>query len=234
MPLRFDVRFASLLTYTPRDQSNDGLLARRLVQELKRDTVRKSGLTTARFVAARLREELTDRAIELALYFDGSWTAVPVPRSSLHQADALWPAQRISAALAEQRLVRQSQAILHRAIAVRKSATASGGDRPSAAAHYASLRLALDSKRAQQLESPIPSVLRSTLGERPRLLLVDDVITRGATMLAAASVLLDAIPDAEVVGFAVVRTKSDDPSLPLLTPTTGCVVLSETQTLRRP
>ena len=42
--------------------------------------------------------------------------------------------------------------------------------------------------------------------DRDVLCLVDDVITKGATMLAAASRLAEIYPRATIVGFALVRT----------------------------
>jgi adenine/guanine phosphoribosyltransferase-like PRPP-binding protein len=44
------------------------------------------------------------------------------------------------------------------------------------------------------------------LPPRARVLLVDDFVTKGRTLLAAASVLADAFPGVEVWGFGVVRT----------------------------
>jgi adenine/guanine phosphoribosyltransferase-like PRPP-binding protein len=40
-----------------------------------------------------------------------------------------------------------------------------------------------------------------------RIVLVDDFITKGTTLYAAASVLADAVPGSEVRCFALVRTK---------------------------
>jgi len=45
-----------------------------------------------------------------------------------------------------------------------------------------------------------------TVDSPARLLLVDDFVTKGATLLAAASLLKEAFPGAEVQGFALVRT----------------------------
>jgi predicted amidophosphoribosyltransferase len=44
--------------------------------------------------------------------------------------------------------------------------------------------------------------------ERPdRITIVDDVVTKGATLLAGASLLREAFPDTEVRVFALVRTR---------------------------
>jgi adenine/guanine phosphoribosyltransferase-like PRPP-binding protein len=39
-----------------------------------------------------------------------------------------------------------------------------------------------------------------------RITVVDDVVTKGATLLAAASRLAEAFPNAEVLAFAILRT----------------------------
>jgi adenine/guanine phosphoribosyltransferase-like PRPP-binding protein len=44
------------------------------------------------------------------------------------------------------------------------------------------------------------------LGAPERITIVDDVVTKGATLLAAASLLADVFPDAEILAFALVRT----------------------------
>lgn len=234
MPLRSEVEFGSLLAYTPRDQTPDGLRARKFVFDLKRDAARSGDGTTAMFVARRLREELDSEATALASMFDGSRIAVPVPRSSPTRDGALWPAERIATALRDASLVRSTLRILRRAEAVAKSATAESKDRPSAATHFSSMKLTLDANSEARTERPLAELVRTELGPRPNLLLVDDVITRGATMLAAASVLLDEIPDAVVVAFAVVRTNSDLPEASLLSPRRGWVRLRGDATFRRP
>lgn len=234
MPLRSEVEFGSLLAYTPHDQTPHGRRARKFVLDLKRDAARSGDGTSAKLVARRLQEELDKEAIELASMFDGSWMAVPVPRSSPTKDGALWPAERIAAAFVGVGLVRSTQRLLRRAVAVAKSATAESKDRPSAAQHYSSMRVALDANGAVRSERPLGELVRAELGPRPKLLLVDDVITRGATVLAASSVLLDEIPDAVVVAFAVVRTNSDSPEASLLSPRKGWVRLRGEATFRRP
>jgi hypothetical protein len=43
-------------------------------------------------------------------------------------------------------------------------------------------------------------------GDPARMTLVDDVVTRGRTLLAAATRLHDAFPHAQIQGFALLRT----------------------------
>jgi predicted amidophosphoribosyltransferase len=73
---------------------------------------------------------------------------------------------------------------------VRKSATAQAGCRPTVEEHYRSFGIA---------GTPLPS---------DRILLVDDVVTKGRTLLAAAARLQDAFPLARIEAFALLRTMS--------------------------
>jgi predicted amidophosphoribosyltransferase len=72
---------------------------------------------------------------------------------------------------------------------VRKSATAAKGRRPTVARHFDSFRLE-------------PSALRLS-----NVVLIDDVITRGRTLLAAAARVSEAFPGAQIRAFALLRTQ---------------------------
>ena len=54
-------------------------------------------------------------------------------------------------------------------------------------------------------ERELPAVRRITI--------VDDVITKGSTLLGAASRLAEAYPEARLAAFALVRTKSRQPEV---------------------
>ena len=77
---------------------------------------------------------------------------------------------------------------LERVNAVQKSAFARQGERPTPAVHLESMKV-----RAEFLLEP-------------RIVIVDDVVTMGATLLAAASLMRAAYPEAPVAAFAVVKT----------------------------
>ncbi len=77
---------------------------------------------------------------------------------------------------------------VERRFAVRKSATARNAERPTVLQHYDSLSVAGSPARTNGL------------------VLVDDVITKGRTVLAAAMRLHEAFPNADVRAFALVRT----------------------------
>ncbi len=57
-----------------------------------------------------------------------------------------------------------------------------------------------------------------------RITLVDDVITQGATALAAASRIADAFPDSEIGVFALIRTRGlVDDIVSIVDPVSGWV-----------
>ena len=121
---------------------------------------------------------------------------VPVPGSAPAQGTD-WVGERLAWCLREVGLAAEVWPVLRRRHAVRKSAFASAGERPSVLEHYASL-----------------AVERAASGEVGlKLTLVDDVITRGRTLLAAAGRLREAFPAAEVRAFALLRTLNRDETL---------------------
>jgi predicted amidophosphoribosyltransferase len=112
---------------------------------------------------------------------------VPVPGSN-SLATRVWAAERLALALHGVRLGDSVWPGLQRRFAVRKSATALNVDRPTLQQHCDSFCV-LDLSHAPR-----------------RIVLVDDVITKGRTILAAAAKLQEALPNADIRAFALVRT----------------------------
>ncbi len=66
--------------------------------------------------------------------------------------------------------------------------------------------------------------------------IVDDIVTRGATILGCANRLLEAFPEANVAAFAAIRTMSDpDTFVRIIDPRVGRISYREAidDTLRR-
>jgi len=122
---------------------------------------------------------------------------VPCPRSApLVRPDALWPGRAIAAALVGAGVGSEVQLLLRRTKAVPKSAFQGVGGRPNAETHF-------DTIKAE----------RGLLTSPARIVVVDDFVTKGNTLLAVVSRAKEAFPDSEVTAFALVRTLGLQPDV---------------------
>ena len=137
--------------------------------------------------ARRVRQEVGSSPL-LTDFFEPTDLLVPVPGSSPYSEADPWTSQRLAIALINEGLGSTAWKGLQRTRAVRKSATAAPGTRPTVNLHYDSFYV------EQPPEAP------------EGIVLIDDVITKGRTLLAAASRLHDAFPAARIRGFALLRT----------------------------
>ncbi|HMD74428.1 MAG TPA: phosphoribosyltransferase [Steroidobacteraceae bacterium] len=137
--------------------------------------------------AARVRHEVFDHGLFCG-YFDARTLLIPVPGSRPRSPGTASAAERLAAALLEAGLGGLVWTGLKRVSPVRKSATAPGFTRPTAAKHYASFTVEAFERSPQ------------------RILLVDDVVTKGRTLIAAATRIYEAFPQAEIRAFALLRT----------------------------
>jgi hypothetical protein len=137
--------------------------------------------------ALRVRREASECEL-FGDFFSGGAILIPVPTSVPPPAGSTCVAERLATAFVRQGLGSMAWPGLKRVRAVRKSATAPAGARPTVADHYHSF--AVDTL-------PVPPA---------RILLVDDVVTRGRTLLAAAARVHEAFPTAQIRAFALLRT----------------------------
>jgi predicted amidophosphoribosyltransferase len=142
-------------------------------------------------VYARLVREQTIQHRMLSSLFAADSILVPVPGSA-PSTRGMWAALRLASALHGVGLGGSVWTGIERRFPVRKSATALNTARPIVQQHYESFAVA---------------ALESAPGKLPtRLIIVDDVITKGRTLLAAAIRLHEAFPNADIRAFALVRT----------------------------
>jgi hypothetical protein len=181
------ITFGSFLVYAPRGTSEVSNSAKQFVRALKEERfIGTPPQSPSKFAAHRFAERHPDRLIEEV--FGSVPLLVPVPRSSLPVDGGIWPAYNIASALVANGIGAAVLPCLQRVKAVPKSAFAASGSRPKPLDHY-------DSIAATKM-----------VADREELCLVDDVITKGATLLAAATRLRETYPRANIVAFALVRT----------------------------
>ena len=176
------VAYASCYVYSP--TGTDEICERsRLLRALLKEG-------DARFMsryAVRVHQQ-AEQSAKLAGFFRATDVLVPVPRSTPRPSGGVWVAANLAHALVHEGLGTEAWPGLRRISAVRKSATAEAGRRPTVARHYESFLM-------EQPSAPPQS-----------LVLIDDVITKGRTLLAAAARAREAFPDAQIRAFALLRT----------------------------
>lgn len=204
------LEFASCYAYSPRDPSEIGQRSRTLCYRLK----------AAEPEAIRLAADRVRRYVDEGRFgpsFGPDVTVVPVPGRAPLAPGAVSRTALICEALVRVGVAREVLPLLERLEPVQKSAYAQPGQRPDVEAHYGSMRAG------------------GTLTVPDRLLLVDDVITRGATLLAAATRLAERFPNVPVRAFALVRTESYGELTAIRDPREGVIeLLDDGGTVRRP
>ena len=177
------IAYASCYVYSP---AGAGAVCER--SRLLRALLKAGDATFMLKYALRVRQQAKDSPL-LAGFFDATDVLVPVPGSAPYIAGGLWAAEHLAVALVNEGLGATAWTGLRRIRAVRKSATAAPGERPTVNLHYESF----------VIERPtIPP---------ERIVLIDDVVTKGRTLLAAASRVHEAFPCAQIRAFALVRTQ---------------------------
>lgn len=209
------LEFGSFLSYAPRGTTKEALLSKNWMRALKGDEPLKSSILTSDFLAEEISKRIS--RLPFASYFDSQPVLVPTPNSSLTRPGTLWVPQRLAHALLRKGLGRAVEECLVRTKPLRKAATSLAPDRPTAIQHYESMGV------------------QKVIPEPTEILLVDDVVTRGATLLGAANRLADAFPGARIRGFAMMRTISQAAEfVNVVDPKVGAITLNGGRTTRRP
>jgi predicted amidophosphoribosyltransferase len=211
------LEFGALLTYTPRGNTPKAQHSKDVMLALKRDQfVNTPPILMSEWVAKAVQQKMAE--LPFASFFRQNTILVPVPKSSLMQPNTLWVPERIATALVATGLGKQVASCLIRTKAVPKAASSSPSERPTAIQHYESISV------------------QGSLSKPDEILLVDDIVTRGATLLGAANRLAEAFPQSHIRAFAAMRTISSQNEFEnLYAPCTGTIDLYETgDTFRRP
>jgi hypothetical protein len=185
-PYLSKLEFGSFLSYSPMVTSDAEQRAYNVMLALKRHTPVSS---PSRFIPETISKHIKENLAKLPFeeFFTTNPRLIPVPKSSRMRPGDLWVPQRIANALMKTGLGKAVDECLIRHHAVPKSATSKPADRPTVVQHYDSL------------------VVNKILPEPEQILLIDDVITRGATVVAAASRLASIYPKSRIRSFAAMR-----------------------------
>ncbi len=139
---------------------------------------------------------------------------IPIPSSTPSRYSATWD---LASSLHDSGLAASVWAGLHRRIAVKRSATAWRWERATVEEHFRSL----------SVESLAVAPARVTL--------IDDVVTKGRTTMAAALRLRAAFPHARICAFALMRTMGFVSDLAqLVAPCLGTIRWNGRDTCREP
>jgi predicted amidophosphoribosyltransferase len=175
-----DLQFATGYVYSPTGESDVSQRSRLMCARVKNGSQK-----WLKCYVARMRQ---DDACRFNGFFREHTLLVPVPQCRSGTLPSFWVARRLAHALLDAGLGEEVWPGLRRIAAVDKSASAWRGKRPTVQQHYQSFAV-------------IPS---------PRtpsdIVLIDDVITKGRTAVAAAVRLQEAFPSATIRVFALVRT----------------------------
>ncbi len=185
------LEFGSLLSYCPRGGSSEEIQkSRHVMRFIKNDSfVEEPPVLMSDWISSTMERRRSELPFDSIFRTDS--VLVPLPRSSLLQPDSLWVPERLASALVKRRFGTRVMPCLTRTRAVRKSSTSQADQRPTPTDHFESL------------------AVQGNLGSAEDIVLIDDIVTRGHTMIGAANRLLEAFPSARICAFAAMRTVSD-------------------------
>jgi hypothetical protein len=214
------LEFGSYLTYASHGDSAKILESQEFMRVLKRDGFVRHPPNPPTAISERIAQRIKQNMAELPFYsfFRPNSILVPTPKSSLMMPNTLWIPERIAAAMVKAGIGKAVATCLVRNTPVRKAAYSQPCDRPTAQQHYESMSV------------------QGHISERDEILLVDDIITRGSTLIGSANRLALAFPHCRIRAFGAMRTISNpDEFENIIAPCIGTIELSQTgDTFRRP
>lgn len=182
------MEFGSVFSYSPRGQSVFERKSKSMMMAIKTDPYFSNPpILVSKYISNFIKDKMS--TLPFAQFFKTDPILVPVPNSSLLKPDTLRVPLRLAHALRDNGFGSAVEDLLIRREPLRKAATSQARDRPKALDHYLSLDV-------QKRFSKPPH----------EILLVDDIITRGATILGAANRLVETFPGIHIFAFAAMRT----------------------------
>jgi predicted amidophosphoribosyltransferase len=205
------LEFASCYVYSP---AGNGSLC--VQSRLMRELLKEGDARFLKRYAERVYGQMSESP-QLLGFLSPADVLVPVPGCVPRRDRSRYAASKLADALLEQGLGRDTWNGLKRIRRVQKSSIAASSARPSVALHYESF----------SIDAP-PCAAES-------LVLVDDVVTKGRTLFAAAERLHEAFPAANIRAFALLRTMGFIPEMRrLLEPCRGRISWKHGDTRRHP
>jgi predicted amidophosphoribosyltransferase len=182
LPRDYRLQFAACYAYSPKGESDVSERSRQLCARVKNGSTKwlRSYVASVHQEAARERR--------FCGFFNEHTLLVPIPNSPSSVRSSLWVARRLALTLQEAGLAEDVWTGLRRVHSVERSSSAWMWERPTVQQHYQSFAV---------IPSPRPPT---------EIVLIDDVITKGRTLVAAAMRLHEAFPQADIRAFALVRT----------------------------
>jgi hypothetical protein len=210
------LEFGSLFTYSPRGLSASERQSKIMMMAIKNDLhLSKPSIAVSEFISDNIKSKM--KTLPFSYFFETNPILVPVPKSTLMRLGTLWVPHRIALALHQKGLGKAVENLLLRRTPLHKSATSTPQNRPKATDHYNSLDV------------------QKRLSEPREILLVDDIVTRDATLLGAADRLTATFPGVHIRAFAAMRTISPpDIFNKIIDPSNGEITLIGQDTYRRP
>jgi phosphoribosylpyrophosphate synthetase len=216
------LEFSSLLSYIPRPTSEEMQRAKNAMFAIKSDAFieqpRHQPIPMSQWIATAVHREMS--TLTFIPFFQPDTVLVPVPKSSLMQPDTLWVPDRIATALVKAGVGKEAVRYLTRVKPLRKAAFSDPSDRPTPDEQLETLAV------QGRVSEPSPT----------RIVLVDDIVTRGATLLGAANRLAEVFPNAQISCFAAMRVVGPSDFVNVYDPQCGTIKFREQtrDTIRRP
>lgn len=214
-----ELEFGSLLTYCSSKEETSNTVeikkSKNVMYTLKQE---KKILSVNKFMSELISERIKNNLSDFPFkdFFGAHVLLVPVPKSSLMQTGSLWVSEKIAKSLATKGLGIYCSC-LERVKAVQKSAYVKANERPKPIDHFNSLRF------------------NPSIHHPKEIVLIDDIVTRGATLIGCASILRKQFPDAKIRAFVVMRTITNPINFISITqPCVGKITLSNGETFRNP
>jgi hypothetical protein len=217
------IEFASLLSYTPSPHDSETQKTKDFAIGLKSNEIMKQyNRSTSSFVAHTLtgyvESDFSDFFNPKPVLVPVPKSTLPIPKSILRGSEYLWVPSVLSKEIFSLGLGNRIVNCLDRKSPLPKSSTSKPEERPKPFQHY-------DSLSVQKLLDYDP----------PSILLVDDIITRGSTLLGAATRMAEVFPNSIIRAFAAIRTISNSFEFTkFIDPQVGTVELKGDNSFRTP